>query len=87
MSSITVRIPDSLEHDLNVVAKFQDRPKSRIIKQALENYVTEAIEDAEDIVLADQALAASTGETISLQDMIKELGLEDEMEDWTWNEG
>jgi len=81
MSAITVRIPDSLEHDLNVVAKFQDRPKSRIIKQALENYVIEAIEDAEDIVLADQALAASTGETISLQDMIKELGLEDEMED------
>lgn len=83
MSSITVRIPDSLEHDLNVVAKFQDRPKSRIIKKALENYVTEAIEDAEDIVLTDQALAASTGETISLQDMIKELGLEDEMEDRT----
>ena len=39
MSAITIRIPDSLHNDLNVVAKFQDKPKSRVIKRALENYI------------------------------------------------
>ena len=80
MSAITIRIPDSLHNDLNVVAKFQDRPKSRVIKQALESYIIDAMEDAEDIVLAEQALAVSTGKSISLEEMIKELGLEDEMD-------
>ena len=33
MSAITIRIPDSLYNNLNVVAKYQDKPKSRVIKE------------------------------------------------------
>ena len=57
MSAITVRIPDSLHNDLNLVAKFQDKPKSRVIKRALENYILDILEDMEDIKAAEEAIA------------------------------
>jgi predicted DNA-binding protein len=77
MSAITVRIPDSLEHDLNVVAKYQDRPKSRIIKQAMQNYILDIMEDIEDIRDAEEAIVRiEAGEkTIPWEQVKRECGL------------
>ena len=82
MSSITVRIPNSLEHDLNVVAKFQDRPKSRIIKQAMQNYILDILEDIEDIRDAEAAMVRiESGESkpIPFEEIERKYGLEDSL--------
>jgi predicted DNA-binding protein len=80
MSAITVRIPDSLEHDLNVVAKYQDRPKSRIIKQAMQNYILDVMEDIEDIRDAEEAIARieAGGKTYSWEEVQRDCGLLDD---------
>lgn len=74
MSAITVRIPDALFNDLNKVAKLQDRPKSRIIKKALENYLLNILEDLEDIRDAEAAISRieAGGKTYSWEDVQKE---------------
>ena len=81
MTAINIRIPDQLNDQLHSFAKTMDLPKSHLIRQAIKRYMLELKEDAEDIAAAEEVLANSTGETISLQDMIIELGLENEMED------
>jgi predicted DNA-binding protein len=80
MSAITVRIPDSLERDLNVVAKYQDRPKSRIIKQAMQNYILDIMEDIEDIRDAEEAIARieAGGKTYSWEEVQRDCGLLDD---------
>lgn len=77
MSAITIRIPDSLHNDLNVVAKYQDKPKSRVIKRALENYILDILEDIEDIKAADEAITRiEAGEkTIPWEQVKRECGL------------
>ena len=79
MSAITIRIPDSLHNDLNVVAKFQDKPKSRVIKRALENYILDILEDIDDIKAADEAIARieAGGKTYSWEEVQRECGLLD----------
>jgi len=80
MIAVNIRIPDQLNDKLLSFTKTMELPKSYLIRQAIKNYMLELQEDAEDIAAAEEVLANSTGETISLENMIKELGLEDEME-------
>ena len=77
MSAITVRISDSLQDNLNAVAKYQDKPKSRIIKRALENYLLDIMEDMEDIKAADEAIEQieAGGKTIPWEQVKRECGL------------
>ena len=79
MSAITIRIPDSLHNDLNIVAKFQDKPKSRVIKRALENYILDILEDIEDITAAEEAIERieAGGKTYSWEEVQRECGLLD----------
>lgn len=77
MATITTRITDALDFDLNKVAKIQDRNKSYIINKAIEEYVIEAIEDAEDIATAEEVLKNSTGNAIPLEEIEAKYGLAD----------
>lgn len=77
MATITARIPEALDFDLNKVAKIQDRNKSYIINKAIQKYVIEAIEDAEDIAAAEKVLANSNGNAIPLEEIEAKYGLAD----------
>lgn len=79
MHTISTRISDNLNMDLIKIAKFQERSKSYIVKKALQKYLIEAMEDAEDIAAAEEALTSiEAGEkTISWERVQKNCGLLD----------
>lgn len=73
---LTVRLPEELEKRLANLSRRTCRPKSHYVKEAL----TEYIEDLEDIHLADNAieeLRAGRTETHTLEEVKRELDLED----------
>lgn len=78
MSVITARIPDDLDEALTDVAKTMERSKSYIILKAIQNYVLELQEDIEDYNDAVKTLAENNP-SIPLEDVIKNLGLEDKI--------
>ena len=77
MTAINIRIPDKLNKELLSFAKNMELPKSYLIRQAIKNYILELKEDAEDIALAEEVLANSTGETIPFEEIEKKYGLAD----------
>jgi predicted DNA-binding protein len=77
MKAINVLIPDEANQELIKFAKAMDLPKSYLIKKAIKEYLIELKEDTEDIVVAEEVLANSTGETISLEEFEQKYGLED----------
>ena len=77
MASVNIRIPEEINNKLVHFAKTMDLPKSHLIRNAIKEYVIELQEDAEDIAAAEEVLANSTGETISLEEFDKKYGLED----------
>jgi predicted transcriptional regulator len=78
MSTITARIPDALNEALSSVAKTMERSKNFIIIKAIENYVLELQEDIEDYNDAVEILAQNNP-SVSLEDVIRNLGLEDKI--------
>lgn len=77
MKAINVLIPDEANQELIKFAKVMDLPKSYLIKKAIKEYLIELKEDMEDIAVAEEVLANSTGETISLEEFEQKYGLED----------
>ena len=73
MSTVTVRIPDELEKIMEKFCKKEDRSKSWLIKKAIQ----EKLEDWEDLQDGLRALRKhkKNPQTISLDDLAKELGL------------
>lgn len=69
---LTVRLPDGVEMRLDRLSKETGRSKSYYVKKAIEQY----IEDREDYLLAVATLEKKNP-TISLEQLEKELGLED----------
>ena len=67
-----VRLSPDLEKRLAAVAKKSGRSKSYIARKAIE----EKIEDMEDLAAAIAALE-DPGENISMQEMMRRLGVED----------
>jgi len=53
---LSIRLPQKLEEKLEMIAKKEERPKSYIIRKALEKY----IEDLEDYVEALEVLNSSS---------------------------
>lgn len=77
MKAINVLIPDELNQELIKFAKAMDLSKSYLVKKAIKEYLIELQEDMEDIAAAEEILANSTGETISLEEFEQKYGLED----------
>jgi RHH-type rel operon transcriptional repressor/antitoxin RelB len=71
MTTLSVRVTDTLAGKLAKVAKESERPKSFIIQKALETY----LEDFADLQIALNRLRDSTDTVISSKDMRKSLGL------------
>ncbi|PQC28360.1 type II toxin-antitoxin system RelB family antitoxin [Enterococcus mundtii] len=71
MSITTIRLNDQEEAFFQSYAELTGQPLSTLMKQAL----TEKIEDFLDLQDGSEALKNLTGETVSLQDMMKEEGL------------
>jgi RHH-type rel operon transcriptional repressor/antitoxin RelB len=53
---VSVRLPEDLENKLNHLCNITKRSKSFYIKDALDNYIQEMIEDMQDIEDAEIAL-------------------------------
>ena len=71
---LAVRLDPDLESRLTAVAKRTGRSKSFYARQAIE----EKIEELEDIALLEAALRdPDAGQRFSLEEVIRDLGLED----------
>ena len=73
---LSVRLPESLENRLNILAKATKRPKSFYVREAIER----SIEDIEDAYLAEAAyenFLKSGKKAIPLIEVERSLGLAD----------
>lgn len=52
MTTITARIPDDLNASLAKVAKEMERPKTFLIRKAIEHYINEIQDDLQDSEIA-----------------------------------
>jgi RHH-type transcriptional regulator, rel operon repressor / antitoxin RelB len=73
---LTVRLSESTEQRLNKLAEETHRPKSFYVREAIER----SLDEIEDIYLAQiriESLRAGQSKTYTLEEVEKELGLED----------
>jgi RHH-type rel operon transcriptional repressor/antitoxin RelB len=71
MTTLSVRVTDTLAGELEDVAKEAERPKSFIIQKALEAY----LEDYADLQIALDRLRDTSDAVVSGKDLRKSLGL------------
>ena len=69
--TVTMRLPDGLSQELNDLAKILDRPKTYIMKKALEEY----LEEYEDYLIAMERWNDKNDEIIDGKDLRDALGL------------
>ncbi|MGO9146135.1 MAG: ribbon-helix-helix protein, CopG family [Desulfomonilia bacterium] len=69
--AISIRIPDKLAQELDVISKDTERPKSYHIQKALEAY----LEERADLQVALDRLHDTTDAVVSINDMRKKLGI------------
>ncbi|MGD0210597.1 MAG: ribbon-helix-helix protein, CopG family [Desulfomonilia bacterium] len=69
--AISIRIPDKLAQELDVISKDTERPKSYHIQKALEAY----LEERADLQVALDRLHDTTDVVVSINDMRKKLGI------------
>jgi len=73
---VAVRVPEEIEMRLDRLAKLTGRTKTYYVREAIEEH----LDDLEDTYLAEQVLAeirSGREKVISLEDVIKQYGLED----------
>ena len=73
---LAIRLPADIEHRLETLAKATGRTKTFFAREAILEY----LEDLEDLHLAEKRLGdyqSGKSETISLQQLMKQYGLED----------
>lgn len=70
-SLISIRLPSNILEPLNKLAKITERPRSFLIKKALENYIDEYA----DYQIALDRLRNKDDEIISSSEMRKNLGI------------
>jgi RHH-type rel operon transcriptional repressor/antitoxin RelB len=68
---VSARIPEKMGHKIEDIAEKTGRTKSYYVRKALEKF----IEDQEDYLIAVQRLKENNP-TYTLEDVIKELGLD-----------
>jgi RHH-type rel operon transcriptional repressor/antitoxin RelB len=69
--AISIRLPDELAEHLKGIAKETDRPRSYIIKKAIEVY----LEDYSDLQVALDRLRDKTDAVVTGKELRKSLGL------------
>ena len=69
--AISIRIPDKLAQELDVISKDTERPKSYHIQKALKAY----LEERADLQVALDRLHDTTDPVVPLNDMRKKLGI------------
>jgi len=72
-TSITVRIPDEMAEGLEALAKALDRPRSYLVKKAMEVYLDEYA----DYLLALERLQDKDDHVISSGELRKQLAIQD----------
>ena len=71
--SITVRLPDDIAESLEALAKALDRPKSYLVKKAMETYLSEYA----DYLMALERLQDKDDRVISSGELRKRLARKD----------
>ena len=69
--AISIRIPENLAKQLEGIAKETDRPRSYVVRKALEAYM----EDYADFQVALDRLRDKSDQVISSRELKKSLGL------------
>lgn len=69
--SISVRLPEKIMRELDEIASLLDRPRTYIVRKALENY----LEEYADYLLALDRLRNKDDAIISSRELREELGL------------
>jgi RHH-type rel operon transcriptional repressor/antitoxin RelB len=72
-SSLTIRIPEDIARRLDALARSLDRPKSYIVKKAMESYLNEY----SDYLIALDRLRDKDDAVITSKELRKRLALED----------
>ena len=73
---LAIRLPQEIESRLSALAEKTGRTKTYYAREAILDY----LDDLEDFYLAEQRYAdiqADKSETVSLEDMMRDYGLED----------
>jgi len=73
---LAVRLPPEIERRLEALAKATGRTKTFYVREA----ILEHLDDLEDLYLAErelEAVRAGKSKTISLEELMKQYGLED----------
>lgn len=74
-TKITVKLPDPLRRRAKAVAALRGETVSDVVREALEAYIAESVEEAEDIRAADEVearLAAGTEAVHNHEDVWRE---------------
>lgn len=71
--AISVRLGAEIEQRLDTLAKMTGRTKTYYIKEA----VLQTLEDLEDIYIAEKRIESSDGTRWTLEELEREIGLED----------
>ena len=74
-STVSVSLPPDLTTMLEKVCSELDRGKSWVVQKALRRYLTEYLEDLEDLRDAELILADPNLETTPYEEIREELGL------------
>ena len=76
MVNISAQIPAELAKKLEKVASFEERSKSYYIKKSLEKFLSDKLEDIEDLIdgkKAQREFKKSGKKTVSLEEVFKHL--------------
>ena len=65
---LTIKLPDALRKRAKAIAALRGESVSDVVRTALSEYVTEAIEEAEDIRLVDEIEARIAAGEVKLRD-------------------
>ncbi len=76
MHTLTFKLPAELNARLEHFAKLDDRPKSYLIRKAVEELLLDMEEDEEDYKAAMAVLANPEGPNIPWAEVMREYGLE-----------
>ena len=71
----TIEIPSEIQKEFSKIASKNGKSENELILEL----IREQIEDYEDAIALDKAIAESTGDFMDFDDFVKELGLENEI--------
>lgn len=75
MHTLTFKLPEELNAKLDYYAKLDERPKSYLIRKAIEEFILDMEEDEEDYKAAMEVLAKNEP-SVPWKNVRKELGLD-----------